>query len=91
MLIRDRRIADVLMGRPELARRPLEEEARRAAGVRLDDLPHGADVVGGDQRVLPGEGGRVARVVHDRPEDPTVAVGGDASHDERVVGLRGRG
>ena len=90
VLVGDRRIADVLVGRPELARRPLEEEARGAAGVRLDDLPHGADVVGRDQRVLPGERGRVARVVARssraiRPSPSAVT----RPTTSGVVGLRG--
>ena len=89
MPVGDRRVADVLMGRPELSRRSLEEEGGGAGRVGLDDLPHGADEVRRDQRVLPGERGRVTRVVHDRPEHPPVVVGGDASHDERVVGRRG--
>ena len=91
VLVGDGRVADVLMGRAELARGALEEEAGGSAGVRLDDLAHGADVVRRDQRVLPGERRRVTGVVHDRPEHPPVVVGGDPADDERVVGRRRRG
>ena len=91
VLVGDGRVADVLMGGAELARGALEEEARGAAGVLLDDLAHGADVVGGDQRVLPGERRRVAGVVDDRAEHAPVVGRGDPPDDERVVGTARRG
>ena len=68
----------------------MEEQARRAAGVLLDELAHGADVVGRDERVLPRERRRVAGVVDDRPEDAAVVVRRHAAHDERVVRRRRR-
>ena len=88
MLVRDGRVADVLVRRAELPRRALEEEAERAARLPLDDLAQRADVVRRDQRVVPGERRRVARVVDDRREHAAVAVGGDPTDDQRVVGMR---
>ena len=90
MLVRDRRVADVLVRRAELPRRALEEQAGRASRLPFDDLAQRADVVRRDQRVVPGERRRVARVVDERPEHAAVVGGGDPAHDQGVVGVRDR-
>ena len=88
VLIGDGRIADVLVGGAELARRSLEEDTRSAARLRLDELAHRADVVRGDERVLPRERGRVAGVVDDGAEHVPVRVRRDPPDDDRVVRAR---
>ena len=83
--VRDSRIADVLMARRELTRRPLQEDARDTPGRRLDHLAHGADEVGRDEPVLPRQRGRVAGVVDEHGKQRPVRLR-DPPDDDRVVG-----
>ena len=86
--IGDRRVADETVPRAELSAGARRNRHARA-GDRLDDVARRADVVGTDQRVVPGERRRVAGVVDDRGHDASGGVG-SPSHDQRVVGRVGR-
>ena len=84
--IGDGGVADVVVSRRQISRGTLEKERRHAEGI-LQNLTRGADEVGRQQPVLPGEGRRVARVVEQsRPRFARVA--GDPRNEHRVV--RGR-
>ena len=58
---------------------------RAGEGVLLDGFAQGADVIGGDEFVLPGQRGRMAGVVDERGEDFAGGVG-EAADQEGVVG-----
>lgn len=86
MLIGHGRVADVLMGRPQLAGGAVQEEAECTIGVVLHQLAHGANVVRRDQLVVPRKCCRMAAVVYDRRDDTAVAVARYPADDQRVIG-----
>ncbi len=80
----DRRVAHVVVARGQLPRGPLEEQRGGGEGA-FQHLARGADVVGRQQPVLPGERRRVAGVVEQRR--PHVArVARDPCDEQGVVG-----
>src|SRR5262245_18108047 len=83
--IGDGGVGGVLLRGGKLAAGALQEEARGAARLRLDDLAHRADVVGGNQLVLPGERRRMAGVVDDRRHHSTRIIA-HAADEEGVIG-----
>ncbi len=83
MAVGHRDVSRVLLPRGQLSRGPLHEQAR-CTGRGLHDLAHRADVVRRHLPVLPGQGRRVAGVVHQRR--PHVAVEADPADRDGAVG-----
>ena len=82
--VRRLRFAHEPVPRPKIPARAQQEHAGRA-GFTLHDFPHGAGVVGTDERIVPGQGRRVAAIVDEGGDQPAFPVAGAGDHD-RVVG-----
>ena len=82
--VRDGPVADVALARSEVARRALQEHARRM-GRMFDHRAHGADVIGAESRVVPRQRRRMAGIVDDGRQDFS-ALAGDARNHHGVIG-----
>ena len=69
--IGDGRVADEAFARAEVAAGALQEQAWRVE-LCFDRFAERADVVGADQRVLPGERRRMAGIVDERADRPAI-------------------